>query len=201
MQSFILPPGVESWMESGWKTDALVLYGKGGCGKTEFLRALCVFKGWPYFFINSIDQMRGIRIRKGEAIIFDEVNFTLESPEWFKNFADVRRGHSIKVRYENVFIPAGAPRLLSTNAGSPDEFIPKSRLEFDYEAMLRRCFFVRVTSLLFIDPNQNGRPQPASPQFDEPSFNALREMVKMKQEGFLSDTEFAAAKCRILGIN
>ena len=79
-------------MESGWKTDALVLYGKGGRGETEFLRAVCVCKGRPYFFINSIDQMRGIRIRKGGAIIFDEVNFTSESPEWFKNFADVRRG-------------------------------------------------------------------------------------------------------------
>ena len=145
--------------------------------------------------------MRGIRIREGGSIISYEVNFTLERPERFKHFAVLRRGRSVKVGTKTFTSPPSPRRLMTTNAGSPVDFVPKSRSKFDCEAMLRRRSFVRVTSLLFIDPNQNGRPQPASPQFDEPTFNALREMVKMKQEGFLSDTEFAAAKCRILGIN
>ena len=118
-------------------------------GKTELLRAVCVAKGWSYYFVNQIDQLRGARIKPGNAIVFDEANLADEPPEYFKIFAGLKHGQSLSVRYENIYIPAGVPRLISSNADSPTEFLPKPRNANDLEAMLRRCLFVRVAGPLF----------------------------------------------------
>ena len=113
------------------------------------LRAVCVAKGWSYYFINQIDQLRGARIKPGNAIVFDEANLADEPPENFKIFAGLKHGQSLSARYENIYIPAGVPRLISSNADSPTEFLPKPRNANDLEAMLRRCLFVHVTGPLF----------------------------------------------------
>ena len=207
-------------MSDGWRHKALTLYGAARCGKTEMLRSICVAKGWPYYFVNSIDQLRGVCIKPGYAIVFDESHLSKESPEWFKVFAGVKHGQAIGVRYENVFIPAAVPRLVSTNANSPDEFLPKPRNENDRVAMLERCVFVPVRCPLFLQSVKSPRDpvvpvsapdlppaEPAQPSqssgahgVNEYVLNTLRELVEMRRAGFLNETEFTAAKKQILGL-
>ena len=208
MGSFEVPPAVIQWANGGYKEHTLVLYGREMCGKTEFLRSLAVFLGKRYYFVNDMDQLRGVRFRRGDAIVFDEVNFRKSDPEWFKNFTDTERGHCNRVRYEHVYVPKFVPRLISTNAGTPEEFLPKPVLEHDLGAMMRRCTWVKISTTLIQQPSDSALPSAPQPQqqtapqgsVDTNAMNALRELVAYHQSGILTDVEFAAAKAKILGL-
>ena len=56
------------------------------------------------------------------------------------------------------FIPAGVKRIVTTNAGGPEEFLPAPRKRRDWPAMMRRATFVPISASL-VRPLKMGHAQ------------------------------------------
>ena len=122
---------------------------------------------------------------------------------------------SIKVRYDNILIPAGTIKLCASNAGAIEgEFLPKGRKEYDVKGMMRRITSVHCPySLVAPRPNVPLPSNPAThvgPPVTLPvthtgemsesggTWGRLEKIMEWKSKGWLSDEEFERAKQKCL---
>ena len=113
-------------------------------------------------------------------MILDEVDLTDMHPDDVKNFFDMEEDRSVKIRWENVAIPAGTPKLCASNAGDFEkEFLPRPRKTRDMYGMKRRILDVRILTTLIKSerrpehPALSDRPMPASPPRPLPQSAAI----------------------------
>ena len=161
IDQFEVPRAVTSWLQggkNGYHGRALVLGGKAGAGKTQMLRAICIAKGWPFIFASTIDELRGVRVPPNTAVIVGDFDCKDQHPNWIKHTFDIENARTVKVRYSNVTFPAGAIRMVSTNACKLNEFLPAARNEEDRRGMARRVRFVEVKNSL-VRKMERGNPK------------------------------------------
>ena len=175
------------------------------------LCALCVHMGRPYIFVDSIDALRGAMIPTNVAIIIDEFSCGQEHPDWVKKVLDTECDRSIRIRHENVFLPAGTVRMFSTQSLSEKEFPPPPRRARDFEGMARRALFIPINESLIkrnaggkrargegssndalTRPNEE-RAKKQSPR-EELATLTLRELMQWMKEGLLDENEFRRLK-------
>ena len=94
------------------------------------------------------------------------------------------------------FIPARTPRMVTSNAGSVGEFLPEPEKSHDWGAMTRRIVFVNITQSLI---RKQAEPQraPATACAPVPATDRwfrLEQITKWKQDGLLTESEFAKLK-------
>ena len=113
-------------------------------------------------------------------MILDEVDLTDMHPDDVKNFFDMEEDRSVKIRWENVAIPAGTPKLRASNAGDFEkEFLPRPRKTHDMYGMKRRILDVRILTTLIKSerrperPALSDRPMPAFPPNPLPQSAAI----------------------------
>ena len=127
----------------------MVLAGAPDCGKTELAEALMAEGGKGYLFCDSFDSLRNTHVPPGANFVFDEVKLVLMQPDEAKKALDVPKTRSLKVRYDNVVLPAGAARAFSCNCESIKEFLPYTENQWDRGGMTRRAVFVLIDKPLF----------------------------------------------------
>jgi len=130
----------------------IVLYGKSGAGKTEF--ALAHFE--RPLLVSEMDDLKGLTARN-DGIVFDDMEFTTLSAKAVIKLLDTSYKRSIQARYRNAVIPAGLPRIFTTNLHMvyPHSHIfPPGKNSEQYEAITRRYTAVRVDGNLFRDTPQ-----------------------------------------------
>ena len=100
------------------------------------------------------------------------------------------------------YIPAGAKRIVATNAGAPEQLLPTGKKDHDVEAMVRRCHFVLVLNPLIQPPQaQQIAAAPPIPVAWQSSADARRELAYwwgMREAGATNADENARVKKRVL---
>ena len=138
--------GVARWLEGDWKTKALILHGKGGLGKTGFARALMlqVAPARSFHFINRLDRLRDVDFGPGQGLVVDESclgNLTIDEA---KGLVDIEYSRDVQCRNRDGAIPAGTPRIFTTN-WTWDAFWPRAALGAEHrDAVERRATWVSV---------------------------------------------------------
>lgn len=211
ISDYVVPGGVTKWATAEKDKKCLILGGKSNAGKTQMLCALCVHMKWPYIFVDSIDALRGAMIPPNVAIIVDEFSCDQEHPDWVKKVLDTECDRSIRIRHENVFLPAGTIRMFSTQSLSEKEFFPPPRRTHDFEGMSRRAVFIPVNATLKrgdttgkrargegsskdTRSEPNATPGKTLSAGDELATLTFRELMQWKKEGLLDETEFKRLK-------
>ena len=122
---------------------------------------------------------------------------------------------SIKVRYDNLFIPAGAIKLCASNAGDLEtEFLPKGSKKYDVKGMMRRitsvhCPYSLVAPRTNIPLPSNPAPPMQTPVTRPPpsiggvseaggAWDRLEKIMEWKSKGWLTGEEFERAKQKCL---
>ena len=161
-------------------------------------------------------------------MILDEVDLTDMHPDDVKNFFDMEEDRSVKIRWENVAIPAGTPKLRASNAGDFEkEFLPRPRKTHDMYGMKRRILDVHILTTLIKSERRpehqalSDRQMPAVPPLPAPSvrgdnpnpacpppaprpaagdanWDRLKMIMEWKTQGLLTEDELAQAKRKYL---
>lgn len=102
------PPGYD------WKTRSLLLIGPSDLGKTEYLKSYVHHAlGKTFLFVNKLDRLK--TYVDEDFIIYDEAYFPNLTREDVINLTDVPQPRDIACRNSDAHIPAGVPRLFSSN--------------------------------------------------------------------------------------
>ncbi len=105
----------EGWMP---EKHSLLVTGPPGIGKTQFAKFLMSCKFGDHDYVKG--TLQGLRqCRFDRPIIFDEINMLDVDPEQSKEITDVENGGTIKMRYGDVIIPPGVPRIFLSNFQRP----------------------------------------------------------------------------------
>lgn len=118
-------------------TKTLILTGPTATGKTALAKALLPLA----LMASHIDAIKSYDSTRYEGIIFDDMAFTQWPREAQIHLADTAEDRDIHCRYVNATIPAGTPRIITSNRQ------PWEVLDIDDDAINRRCFCVKVNSV------------------------------------------------------
>lgn len=105
---FVDPPGIAGWRRH---KVSLVLLGATNLGKTSYAQTL--FES-PFVCTHN-DGLRKYKPDVHDAIIFDDCNFAFRDEMWKLHITGVQDTAQVNVKYGNVEIPAGTPRVFINN--------------------------------------------------------------------------------------
>lgn len=145
LESFIYAPKPFCWS----REQCLFIRGDSGTGKTEWAKALASINGGTYCFVRDKEALK--EFKPGQTVIFDDFDFTDWPRERVIHLLDVENEAQINVKYSMVRLPAGTPRILTTNRTLAELF------PFDNIAPIeRRVFVVDVgDGVLFDQPSDS----------------------------------------------
>lgn len=118
------------------RSKALILHGSSGLGKSSLARSLMP----TALFVSHMEDLKMFKPGIHEGIIFDDMNW-MGDPEtqrgrWSResqiHLVDWDNDRSIHCRYHNTTIPAGTPKVFTTN------LLPREILLVHDEAIHRR---------------------------------------------------------------
>lgn len=130
---------------------AIVLHGDAGTGKTQ----LALAQGDAPKLIRSLDDLKSINTSHTH-LVFDDMDFGRDGLGWtgsnIIHLLDMEENSSIKCRYADATIPAGMPRLFTTNKPLTYPFghiFPEGDCAAQLAGINRRYRTVAVTAPLF----------------------------------------------------
>ena len=143
---------LRTWVTSGYKEEALVIYGEAGTGKTRLSIALLqhVVQG-NIAFVRSCEQLRDAP-RTWRGVVFDEFASTVRSwcdhgkEDSLKHLLDAEMACCLPCRNEDCNVPASTPRIIVLQH-SLEDVAPRVHSR-DMKAIVRRCTQVHVTASL-----------------------------------------------------
>lgn len=127
---------------------ALVLAGVSGAGKTQF--ALHHFKG-KGLLVRELEDLKKLTAEHS-GIVFDDMDCSGLPTVVAIHLLDLELGSSIPCRHKNAWIPAGMPRIFTTNKSMQypyDHIFPAGENQHQHTAILRRFVSIMVTEPLF----------------------------------------------------
>jgi len=115
MKSFDLKDFNPNWplafIQSCLTTKSIILWGKAGCGKTCFARAILP----KALFVSHMDDLLKYDEGEHDGIIFDDMNFLHVPREAQIHIVDCEQPRSIHCRYQVANIPAMTKKIFTTN--------------------------------------------------------------------------------------
>lgn len=127
-----------------WKTKSLIIYGPVDMGKTEWVKSYITHKlGKTFLFVTHLDSFK--KYAGEDFIIVDEYCPHALSREEVINMTDVANPRDIRCRNTCASIPAGVPKIFTTNK-CPDEYFPHDK----YGSIIpKRVFVFHAPSIRF----------------------------------------------------
>jgi hypothetical protein len=141
-----IDPRVVWWLKTGHATHTLIVFGKGGLGKTEWACALMgVLVGRDGFhFVNKVDRIRDVMFMPKQGLVVDEACLKSMTVDDVKSLLDLEKTRDIGCRNRDGNIPKGTPRILSTNWSRRAFFPHEAFFEEHLDAIERRHLWVEV---------------------------------------------------------
>jgi Geminivirus Rep catalytic domain len=100
-----------------WSTKkCLVISGRSGIGKTTWVKG---HAPKPALWVTHMDSLREFREGYHKSIVFDDMGFSHLPREAQIHIVDVYDARTIHCRYATVTLPAGIPRVFTTNLRTP----------------------------------------------------------------------------------
>ena len=130
-------PGVVEWMAGGYKGKVLILSGDGGLGKTEFCCAVMKEVVGPFHFLNKLDRLKDVTFAPGQGLLVDELCLADRGIDDVKALLDVEKTRDVHCRNKDGTVPAGVPRIFSTN-WPWEEFWPQAAFKRQHTGAIRR---------------------------------------------------------------
>jgi hypothetical protein len=109
-----------NWIPPDWhpKTHSLLISGPPGVNKTQYARYILNHMYGSYDYIKgTLQSLKDCKWDK--PLLFDEIHMLDHDPEQSKEITDVENGGTIKMRYGDVVIPPGVPRIFVHNMTRP----------------------------------------------------------------------------------
>jgi len=108
---FEVKPGPCRWDVQWPKDKSVIVFGKTGLGKTEYVK-----RCFPNaLFVTHLDELNQFKCGMYDSIIFDDMSF-LHIPDRAQLYlVDRDNDRSIHVRYGTVTIPANTPKIFMHN--------------------------------------------------------------------------------------
>lgn len=133
------PRGWERIPAESLRARLIVLTGPSGIGKTQF--ALAHFEN-P-LFVSHMDQLGKLEGGDYDGIIFDDMSFSHLPREARIHLCDLEFDRQFHIRYTTALLPAGLPRILTTNK-SIEEVLFKPDEDHKDKAILRRIHVIKL---------------------------------------------------------
>jgi len=151
-----------------WKPrkQTLVISGKSGYGKTQFAKTL--FKN-P-LIVRHMDKLKSFDELEHDGIIFDDMNFSHWPRESCIHLVDIEEDTDLNVKCGMVTLPAGTPRVITTNRRSDEIFS-----SFDKAIRRRITTFEVMKDLRKLGEQQCYICSPSSEEESYTDFNELSE--------------------------
>lgn len=142
---------LENWNR---QRKSLVIMGKPGWGKTQWA-ITCLFKN-P-LIVRHMDKLKQFDPFSNDGIIFDDMNFSHYPRSARIHLLDVEVDTDINVKCSMVTIPAGTPRVFTTNETLRGVFYNEENDTFRWPdfAITRRICSIKITGTLI-----KGGPSP-----------------------------------------
>lgn len=133
---------------------AVVLHGAANAGKTQ----LALAQGANPLLVTQVDDLGALRPGFHSHVVFDDMSFGQGGLGWnaeqIISLLDMDETRSIKCRYFNARIPAGMPRIFTTNKSMDYPFshiFPAGINAHQLEAIRRRYITIEVTERLWAE--------------------------------------------------
>mmetsp|Transcript_8954 Transcript_8954/g.22203 ORF Transcript_8954/g.22203 Transcript_8954/m.22203 type:complete len:365 (-) Transcript_8954:24-1118(-) len=121
-----------------------LVWGKSGTGKTEF--ALSHFKN-P-LWVCDLEDLMNLTVAH-DGIVFDDVSFLKGTAQEAITVTDRARPRTIRLWYRNCQIPAGVPKIFTSNVQMTTFVTPDACADEHLEAIRRRVRFFKVEENLY----------------------------------------------------
>ena len=192
IETFIVTEEMQEWVSKLHKTKSLVLHGPGGIGKTQLAQALLLQVCPKFFLCDSFEQTNKCNWTGREGILFDDVTLAAFGIDEAKALLDVEQSRAVKCRYEDGMLPAGAPRIYSTNH-QRISFYPRDYTTTEHKYPIdRRVLWIEVTRC--IKANMDGAADdaddalpPPPPSEEDDIRDALLQMDRQAEEDMMLD--------------
>ncbi|AUM61624.1 Rep [uncultured virus] len=125
------------------RTKTLILWGPTNTGKSSLAKALLP----DSLFVSHIDRLRDYNSKSYTGIIFDDMSFKHIPRDGQLHLVDNYDDRDIHCRYAPAFIPAGTPKIITSN-NPPSEIL----LVLD-PAIARRVQIVNIEYQVWGNPN------------------------------------------------
>lgn len=137
LKDFKIDSPLQEWIKNPNKT--LILAGKTGIGKTEFLKAVAKECFSKTLMVTHKEDLRRLDDTY-DSIIIDDVNIAELEDTQLLSLLDNQANKSLRVLYDTVFKKKGLGQMIAMNKKELVKLFPRLR----EERMLRRVFFHHV---------------------------------------------------------
>lgn len=137
LKDFNIDSPLQEWIKNPNKT--LILAGKTGIGKTEFLKAVAKECFSKTLMVTHKEDLRRLDDTY-DSIIIDDVNIAEFEDTQLLSLLDNQANKTLRVLYDTVFKKKGLGQMIAMNKKELVKLFPRLR----EERMLRRVFFHHV---------------------------------------------------------
>lgn len=146
-------PRIEEWQKD---QHACWILGPSGTGKTEYAKSMFDHP----LVVRHIDALKNFKPGHHDVIIFDDMSFLHWPRTSCIHIVDLANPSDINVKYGTVRLPAGLPRIFTSNV----QIWPKDPTN----AIYRRVSLFKVTSdLRVINEDNQAQPNPFEPSAED----------------------------------
>lgn len=121
------------------RTRTLILWGPTETGKSSLAKALLP----KALFVSHMDRLRDYDPKQYEGIIFDDMSFKHIPRDGQIHLVDTFDDRDIHCRYSPAFLPAGTPRIITSNNAPADILLAED------PAIVRRIQVVEIDTPIF----------------------------------------------------
>jgi hypothetical protein len=144
LSSYNPPKELKNWVENDMDNKSLILIGKPGTGKTEYLIALLNSLGLNPFLVKDLNILRELT-PLNKAIIFDDISIShLDAMQKLSLF-DKEQDTQLRILYKSIRINQSTIKAFTKN--DLESLLPSDDTYF--EAMKRRVAIVTIDKPLF----------------------------------------------------
>jgi hypothetical protein len=173
--TFQYPKEIFDWFYFERDQKTLFLVGNSGIGKTEGMVTFCNKHDLnPVLLINDVNDLKNVT-KETKTVIFDDMNTGHLIREELIHLLDKARSHAIRCLYTTIMLDQSVNKIFIANN---DQALKEKQLTINSyeEALVRRCFVLKVGKNKFFKENQQ-QPLQTIKEVPEKKMSVIDEIL------------------------